>query len=140
MNRKLARECAYKLIFGYVFTKERDMETMLDFAKEPTLSVEDKAYMAEVYDNVIENYDELINIIANLAIGFELKRIYKPDLAVLMLAIYEMKYLSDVPNEVAINEAVNICKKYSTQKSSSFVNGILASFYKELKDKTEKEV
>ena len=70
--------------------------------------------------------------IEKYAIGYGLDRIYKPDLAVLILAISEMTYNDEVPDSVAISEAVTIIKKYSTAKSGPFVNGILASVYKEL--------
>ncbi|MDE6565847.1 MAG: transcription antitermination protein NusB, partial [Clostridia bacterium] len=89
-------------------------------------------YVNFTYDNAIKNIDDIKSCIAKYAIGYQLDRIYKPDLAVLILAIAEMKYNNEVPDSVAISEAVCIIKKYSTAKSGPFVNGILASVYKEL--------
>lgn len=134
MNRKLARELAYKLVFSYMFTKERDYVTMGLLTVDNSLSDEDKSFIADTYDRVIEHYDEIIEIIDKYSIGYDIDRIYKPDLAVLILAVTEMKYNDDVPLGVSIAEAVVIIKKYSTLKSNSFVNGILASVYKELKE------
>ena len=64
--------------------------------------------------------------------GFNIDRIYKLDLAALLLATYEMKYMDDIPLSVSISEAVELVKTYSTEKSNSFVNGILSSVYKSL--------
>ena len=88
--------------------------------------------MEKVYYGVIEKYDELKEIIVSHAQGFSFDRIFKPDLSALLLALYEMKYMPDIPNAVSINEAVELVKTYSTDKSHVFVNGILASVNKEM--------
>jgi N utilization substance protein B len=66
-----------------------------------------------------------------------MERIFRPDLAAMLIAIYEMKYMDDIPMSVSINEAIEIVKRYSTEKSGKYVNGILSSVYKELTRKEE---
>ena len=70
-----------------------------------------------------------MTIIKDNTEGYELDRIYKVDLAILVLAVYEIKY-QDTPKNVVVNEAVELSKKYSTDKSYSFVNGVLAKVLK----------
>lgn len=132
MNRKKAREYAYQLVFSYLFNNEKDEGQYQRALGDKDLSSADIDYIYLTFNNVVENIEELKAIITKYAIGFSYDRIFKPDLAVLLLAISEMKYNDDVPDSVAIAEAVSIIKKYSTVKSGHFVNGILASVYKEL--------
>jgi len=130
MSRKTARENVYKLIFEYLFSGSPNPRTYSVFlASEGT---DDADYMEKVYYGVIDKYSELKETIIKYAEGFDFSRIFKPDLAALLLAIYEMKYMPDIPNAVSINEAVELVKMYSTDKSHIFVNGILASVNKEI--------
>ena len=132
MNRKKARDYAYQLVFSYLFNDTKDEFIEEKYNTDKDLSDEDINYINFTFDNVICNFEDIKAQIKKYAIGYELDRIYKPDLAVLILAIGEMTYNDEVPDSVAISEAVTIIKKYSTAKSGPFVNGILASVYKEL--------
>ncbi|MDE6968019.1 MAG: transcription antitermination factor NusB [Clostridia bacterium] len=132
MNRKKAREYAYQMIFSYLFNSEKDEYLFEKAQLDKELSEGDIEYIDLTFGNAISNLEEIKGIIEKYAIGYQLDRIYKPDLAVLILAIGEMKYNEEVPDGVAISEAVVIIKKYSTAKSGHFVNGLLASVYKEL--------
>ena len=129
MSRKTARENVYKLIFEYLFSGTPNTRTYSIFSATET--EDDVDYMQKAYYGVIEKYPELKETIKKYAEGFDFSRIFKPDLAALLLAIYEMKYMPDIPNAVSINEAVELVKTYSTDKSHVFVNGILASVNKE---------
>ena len=131
MSRKSARETVYKLIFEYLFSKKRNTLSEEVFALDNSLSPEDKKYIEKAYPGVIEHFDELTGIIASYSEGFTLDRIYKPDLAALLLSIYELKFMKDVPPLVSISEALELVKAYSTDKSSSFVHGILAEVKKD---------
>lgn len=131
MNRKKAREYAYQMVFSYLFNAEKDESQLEKASLDKELSHDDIDFINLTFDNVVNNMEEIKGYISKYAIGFSIDRIYKPDLAVLLLAIGEMKYNDDVPDGVAIAEAVAIIKKYSTVKSGHFVNGILASVYKE---------
>lgn len=133
MSRKIARELVYKLIFEYVFGKADKGYTFELIMYDKDLGSDDKKYITSVYQGVIEKYDELSEYIAKFAIGYSYDRIVKADKAALLLAVFEMKYMKDIPLSVSINEAVDIVKRFSTEKSSSFVNGILASVYKDIK-------
>ena len=127
-SRRKARDYTYQLIFSFLFNGEKD-EMLWQKISEDKHILDD---ISTTFDKMAANIDEIKSIIAKFAIGYQLDRIYKPDLAVLILAVCEMKYVDEVPDEVAISEAVSIVKKYSTAKSGPFVNGILASVYKEL--------
>lgn len=131
MSRKTAREYAYKLIFEYIFSKVPNTRTFQLFAYAD-IDENDLHYLEKVYYGVIDNYSELLSVIEKYSHGFAVERIYKTDLSAMLLAIYEMKYMEDIPLSVSISEAVSLVKKYSTEKSNAFVNGILSSFYKEL--------
>ncbi len=131
-NRKKARDSVYKLIYEFLFSGRTPNSRTLSIITSVDIAEEDKDYINAVYFGVIENYDELIDIIAGFSNGFNIDRIYKLDLAALLLATYEMKYMDDIPLSVSISEAVELVKTYSTEKSNSFVNGILSSVYKSL--------
>lgn len=131
MSRKLARESAYKLIFEYIFTQKPNKVTFEMFS-EAGLSDADKKYLLETYKGVIDHYTELLDTISSFAENFSLERIFRADLAALLLAAYEMQYNDDIPDSVCIAEAVELVKIFSTEKSHQYVNGILSGFYKKL--------
>ena len=132
MSRKSAREDAYKLVFEYISTKDAETPTKDYIFKDPNMTQIDADYITSVYSGVQEHFDEIIEIISRNADNFKIERIFKPDLAALVLAVYEMKYIDDIPLNVSISEAVELVKSYSTDKSYKFVNGVLAGVYKEL--------
>ena len=127
MSRSSAREIAFKLVFEYVFNKEEDLEFLDQIIQE---NITEEAYIREVYNGVIHHYDDLCEIISQKAEGFSFNRIFKVDLAILLVSLYEIKYMESIPNKVSINEALNLAKNYSTEKSNKFINGILASVVK----------
>ncbi len=131
MSRKVARECAYKLIFEYLFGREINQRTY-DIFCTSDLDDKDKIYLEKVYYGVINNYNDLTSTINKYSTGFAEDRIYTTDMSAMLLAIYEMKYMDDIPLGVSISEAVELVKRFSTQKSNQFVNGVLASVYKEI--------
>lgn len=127
--RSYAREIAFCKIYTYIMRQEFDG----DFSQfdESKLDEDDLEFAKKLVEGVIEHKSELDVIIGDLSKQFKLSRIYRPDLAALELGMYEMKYM-DTPRPVVINEVVGFAKKYSTDKSVSFVNGILASFARAL--------
>ncbi len=130
-QRKKSRDSVLKLIYEYLFSHEINEKTLLIMTtgEMPMAEVD---YITTAYKGVIKNYDDLKDTIAKYARGFDVDRIYKLDFAALLLAVYEMKYMDDIPLGTSIAEAVELVKTYSTEKSYSFVNGILSSVYKEL--------
>ncbi len=130
MTRKMAREEAFILIFEKVFTKE-STEDILALANESRDLVPDD-YIKTVFSGVYDNVEELDNIISSTAVGWKIERISKTALCVLRLALFEIKFMDDIPLSVSINEAVEICKKYATAEDASFVNGILSTVAKSI--------
>ena len=130
MSRKNARVLAYQLIFGYVFTKVKNDELLLEYQSGDTLSMDDKDYIGRLYEGVVDKYDELITLISDNLHGYTIDRVYKSDLAAMLLSVYEIKYMDDIPNKVALNEALEIVKDFSEERSSKFVNGVLAGVLK----------
>ncbi len=130
MTRKMAREEAFILIFEKVFSKET-IEEILELANEARDLVPDD-YIKTVFSGVYENVEELDNIISSTAVGWKIERISKTALCVLRLALFEIKFMDDIPLSVSINEAVEICKKYATTEDASFVNGILSTVAKSI--------
>ena len=93
-----------------------------------TSDADDKAYVTEVYNGVISHYDELMEDIKNNAEKYDVNRLYKIDLAVVLLALYEIKYMSSIPYKVSVDEALSLAQKYSTEKSVKYINGVLSKF------------
>lgn len=134
MNRTTIRENAFKLIYSLEIQKAEDLEEQIElfFESNDIKDQEAKKYIENVILGIKEKeVDILKGIEQNLKSDWKLSRISKLDLAILKLAIYEIKY-NEIPYKVAINEAVEISKKYGEDKSKNFVNGILASIVKEM--------
>ena len=133
MNRSVIREQAFKLIYSLKIQKKEDIEEQIELYIESN-NITDKNAIAYIKDAVLgikKNKLEIKeNIEKNLKSGWKIDRISKIDLAILELAIYEIKY-KEIPYKVAINEAVELAKKYGEDSSKNFVNGILASVVKE---------
>ncbi len=135
--RKIARELAFMLIYEGMFNKERDAEVSFDFfSKEKeilgdnALDLEDEVFVKQIvclYDANKEHIETMIN---NNLFGYEPDRIYKIDKALLCLAVTEI-YHYKTPAPVVVNEILEISKKFSTEKSSKFINGILGAILKE---------
>lgn len=124
MNRTEQREQAFCLVFQSLFNND---ETLAIY-EENVAAVGD--FARELFDGVSSREQELDDVINKYSKGWKANRLPKVNLAILRLAIYEIKYLDDVPNSVAINEAVELAKKYSGEGDYSFINGILGSVAK----------
>lgn len=134
MSRKAAREKTFQLIFEYSFLKQQNPLTLEDFLLLEKIDEEDKTYIKTAYDEIVKHYDEIIVVLERNLKNYTLSRIYKVDLAILLLAIYELKWQKQTQPSIVINEAVELAKKYSTDKSFSFINGVLASVLGELEN------
>lgn len=126
--RSYAREVAFSHLYQNIFNPTSDVD--YEQYDETKLTDEDKKYIEQVLSYAEANNDDINDIIASYSHAFKLNRIYCIDLSLLQLAIAEMT-ACDTPRPVVINEAVVLAKKFSTAKSVSFVNGILASYVKE---------
>ena len=138
MSRKSARENAFRLVYEFLETGDRNHFTKELLCKNE--APDDVAFTCGIYDTVIENYEHLKSVISRYSKDFAFDRIYKTDLAALMISVAELLFMEDVPVKVSVNEALELSRAYSTEKSFSFVNGILASVIankEELKNERE---
>lgn len=126
MNRIKQREQAFVLLFQSQFKANDDDENSLALYNENVEQIGE--YALELFKGIKENETEIDDIISQYITGWKINRIPKVNLSILRIAVYEMKYVDDVPDSVAINEAVELCKKYSGKEDSSFVNGVLGSY------------
>lgn len=132
-TRSQARIEAFKLIFQTQVNNEEPQFLIDEMLAEHPESESNINYIKTVVLGVIEKNDELIkDIEANMGDKWKVDRISRVSLAVLKLAIFEIKYLDDVPHKVAINEAVEIEKKFDDPDNSAFVNGVLGGFVRSL--------
>ena len=128
MSRILAREYCFKLAFEYQFLLSQDQEYLTEIFEDDKLDEIDKDYIAKNYEGMVNKLSEIDDIIRQYLKGYTLERLFKIDLAILRVAIYEMKYSSaKTPESVVIDSAVELAKKYSTDNGYKFINGILAS-------------
>mgnify|MGYP002625009220 CR=1 FL=1 len=120
MKRREAREAILQLLF------QKDFMGQIDPSDLPT-----EPYVCEVLEGVSEHQDEIDRLIAERSEAWKLERLYSVDRNLLRMAIYELLFREDVPPEVIINEAVELAKSYGTEKSPSFINGVLDRVLKE---------
>ena len=132
MNRSEIRELAFKLLYQIEIQKEiNDDDINLFFENNQIESKEAKEYIEDIVNGVSKENKVIIEEIEkNLKKDWEIDRISKINLALLKLAIYEIKY-KNIPFKVVINEVVELAKKYGEETSHLFINGVLASVVKE---------
>ena len=130
MKRRAAREIAFKLTYEMVMTGRFNAETR-DELLSGDADCDSVNFINELTAGIAEHLDELNALIVKYSKGYEYDRIYKIDLALLLLACYEIKF-TGTPPAVVVNEVVEIAKIYSDVKSHAFINGILASVIKEV--------
>ncbi len=128
--RTKAREVAFQVLFAYSFTGEIDGGLKNALCKNEKLGDKDIEYVDGVLSAVGEHKDEFEEIIDKLSLSFPSVRIYPADKSILFVALAEIKYMEDVPPAVSANEAANIASKYSSEKSASYISGILAEVIK----------
>lgn len=132
MNRSAIREEAFKLIYSFEIQKQEDLQEQIDMYIEANeLDSKTKEYIDDAVKGIEIHKEEILQLIEkNLKAEWKIDRISKMDLAILKLAIYEIKF-KEIPFKVVINEAVELAKKYGEDNSKNFVNGMLASIVKE---------
>jgi len=135
--RKDAREAVLILLYGDLFVEQRENVETDKFFTDRKLNDSEKLFAKKLYETINDNKEYLLSIIGDIAQGFNLNRIFPTDKCALLIGMCEMTYFPDVPKIVAIDEAVNLSMKYSTEKSGDFVNGILAEYKKRLESATE---
>jgi len=139
-NRHLARTIALQTLYQWDFNGkkgERDLSsTIKRELKEFAPQFDDKGFIQHLVEGVIKNQKEIDQLITKYAPEWPLEQITMVDRNVLRIGIQEMKYDSDIPEKVAINEAIELAKTFGGESSGKFVNGVLGTIYKEIsKDK-----
>lgn len=127
MRRREQREHIFKLLFMTQFNTEKEMEEQLELYFEGLEDTEekDREYIRTKYSHVLEHLEEIDTQLNEASHGWKTKRMSRVDLTALRLAVYELEFDQDVPVGVAINEAVELAKRFGGDTSGSFVNGIL---------------
>lgn len=123
--RRDGRETAVQFLFSKDITKESNLEDLDNFFSLSTARSGAKKFAKELLQGILDQKDNIDQIIAANVDNFEINRLSAVDRNVLRLAIYEMRYRSDVPTAVCINEAIEISKRFGTEDSGRFVNGVL---------------
>lgn len=132
MSRIETRESVVFFIYQHDFRLEDISEQINMFVENNPTVEDDLEYFKATVVGIVELRDKLDDIIAGYLKNWTLSRIPKLDKAILETAIYEITYNDDIPTSVAINEAVKLAKKYGTNDSSSYINGVLSSYEKSL--------
>lgn len=130
MTRREEREQAFILLFEKSFNQEIELDELYAFAVENE-AITGSEFVKNLLFKTWENVADIDAFIEKYAHGWKISRISKVALAVLRLAICEIKFFDDIPVGVSINEAVELCKKYAAKDDAVFVNGILGSISKD---------
>lgn len=131
MTRRELREQVFQLLFRVEFNERDEMpeQVRLFFEGEEALASEkEQLIITQKYDMILEKLSQIDGMIDQKAQGWKVSRMGKVDLAILRLAVYEISFDEEIPTSVAINEAVELAKKYGQEESGKFVNGVLAKF------------
>lgn len=128
MVRRELREHIFKMLFQIEFNDRMDMpeHLLLYFENLESATESDLSHIKNKYESIVEKVVDIDNILNESTTGWKTTRMSKVDLAILRLAVFEMKYDEDIPGSVAINEAVELAKRFSGEDGPSFVNGVLA--------------
>ena len=131
MSRREMREQLFKLLFRVEFNPREELaqqETFFFEDEENSTEEEDNSEISDKFNRIIEKLDDIDQLLNDRVEGWDTGRMGKVDLTILRLAVYEIMYDDGVPTGVAINEAVELAKKFGQDSSASFVNGVLAKF------------
>ncbi len=136
MTRRNARELIMQMLYEYTFHNEEDVDRLIG-EKINEIKLNDDGtnkavikFIKEEYYGILEHLSEIDALIEQSTTNWSVNRIAKVDLGILRLATYELKWREDVPQKVVVNEALEIAKAYSTDKSPQFINGILGNIIK----------
>lgn len=127
MSRRVAREELFKLVFESELKNEDVKEVFESYLKrdEVLSNAKELAFMKKYADGISANNEEIVNVINENIVGWTFERIGTVEKTLLKIAVYELLH-EDTPHEIAINEAVELAKMYGDDKTSEFVNGVLA--------------
>ena len=131
MTRRKIREAIYLLLFRVEYYPPEaleEQERLFMSDRDEPITVEDEERIRDRFEQILDHLPEIDDLIESETTGWDISRIAKTDLAIIRLALYEIKFDESVPTGVAINEAVELARKYGQDSAPSFVNGVLAKF------------
>ena len=134
-NRHLARTIALQTLYQWDFNDKNTEKlpgAIEENLKEFAPQFEDNGFIKQVVNGVIENQTEIDKLITKYAPEWPIEQITMVDRNVLRIGIFEIKYNPDIPEKVAINEAIELAKTFGGESSGKFVNGVLGTIYKEI--------
>lgn len=128
MTRRALREQIFLMLFRVEFHQAEEMEEQAALYEEQldACNEKDRAYILDKFKKIAEKLETIDTMIGEVSKGWKVSRMAKIDLAIIRLAVYEMKYEEEIPVKVAINEAIELAKQYGSDESPAFVNGVLA--------------
>ena len=132
MSRIETREHALELLFQIGFRNDPISEQINLFRETNPDIIEDEAYFLDIVYGVINSRDELDEKFVPFLKRWKLERLPQTDRIILEIAVYEILTVEEIPTSVSINEAVKLAKKYGTDNSSSYINGVLSNFEKSI--------
>lgn len=128
MSRRLAREAVLKTLFAVDLGIQPVQRAVEDVLAETQLPPRDAEFARELAYGAVEHRDESDQAIAEWAVGWTIDRMATIDRNILRLAIYELNHRDDIPANIAVNEAVELAKRFGEEDSGKFINGILGQF------------
>ena len=135
--RRLAREGILSALYALELTGETKEKVLDDLFERNSYDGESKAFITELYGNIVDNKIWAEQLISDNLDNWKLERVATLDQLIMRIAVNEIYFTDDVPPKVSISEAIEIAKLYSTEDSSSFVNGVLDAIYKSKLDNDE---
>ena len=133
MSRHKLREQVFKLLFRIEFNDSVEMEEQKELffiTSDVETTEEESRYIEEKYQAVVDKLDKIDELISSNTKGWSIDRMSKVDLTILRLGVYEMIFDDTIPEDVALNEAIELAKEFGQDQSYSFINGVLAKLHK----------
>ena len=128
MTRRETREHIFLMLFRKDFHEANELKEQIELyiseLEKPT--IEEYSYLTSRFQSIVDKIEEIDAILTETSSGWKLNRMGKVDLTILRLAVFELRFDEEIPNKVAINEAVELAKKFGGDESPGFVNGVLA--------------
>jgi len=132
MSRTAARETVARLLYQWALAGGTWQDALAYTLEEPKLDDRDMDYISKMMEEIPANCNALDEVISEVSQRWRIERMGKMDLSILRLAVYEMRYCSDIPVSVSINEAVELAKRYCGDETPTFINGMLSSYAAQL--------
>ena len=131
MGRIVAREKLFQLVFEKCFHDESEF-LYDEILEDGSIDDENKEWLSTLYGGIIEYKNDIVTGLQKYVEGYKIEDLFKVDFAILVMAYYELVYYKETPAQIVANESVELAKKFSTDKSARFVNGVVAKIIKDI--------